>query len=128
MALPKVIRLKMSKGVHRSSQTVVTGGHFAKFQNLSHPIQNMGRILSFIYERYSLYITYSNVLTVIQTSWQKYRIQGEARYCRPNIAEFAKIAEKNLRNFSIFSLNNSSANIAEFFGDFFYKLCCGRHE
>jgi hypothetical protein len=30
-------------------------------------------------------------------------IQGEATYRRPNIAEFSNIAEKNLRNFTIFS-------------------------
>jgi hypothetical protein len=36
-----------------------------------------------------------------------------ARYCRTNIAEFANIAEKNLRNFTIFSLILASGNIAE---------------
>jgi hypothetical protein len=34
-------------------------------------------------------------------------------YGRPNIAEFADIAEKNIRDFKILSLNLSSAPIAE---------------
>jgi hypothetical protein len=36
-----------------------------------------------------------------------------ARYRRPNIAEFAEIADKNLRNFTILSSNTITANIAE---------------
>jgi hypothetical protein len=62
-----------------------------------------------------------------------------ARYRWLNIPEFSEIAEKHLRNFTIFGLNISCANIAECaniakfanIADFFYfylKLLFERHE
>ena len=52
-----------------------------------------------------------DILTGEQVKFYKH-ITKRGRYRRPNIAEFAEIAAKNLRNFSIFSFNTSSANIA----------------
>jgi hypothetical protein len=61
----------------------------------------------------------NTIKLIVQTLWliSKERsflgIIKSKVYTGGHIAEFAEIAEQNLRNFTIFSLNTFSANIAE---------------
>jgi hypothetical protein len=62
------------------------------------------------------------------------------KFKEPDIAEFAKMAEKKLRNFTIIAeiipvpispnvpISPKMPNIAEYSRDFYYKLLYGRHE